>query len=78
MTVNGSKASAGLGDRFPRSNPFFRIAALTRSEVKIGLVSGSFQDGAKTQKLAIGESITLVKQPEGTAYKVVLVSISGG
>ena len=78
MTVNGTKVAAGVGDRFPESNPLFRVAALTSTYVKVGLASGSFQDGAKTQKLGIGASITLVKQPEGTPYKLILVSISGG
>jgi hypothetical protein len=76
MTVNGTKVAAGVGDQFPREHPFFRVAALTSTYVKIGLVSGSYANGASTQKVALGRSVTFVKQPEGTPYKIVLVRVA--
>jgi hypothetical protein len=75
VSVNGSSQTVSAGVSFPRSNPLFRIAAVGKTYVKIGLVKGHFLDGKATEKLIVGKSITLVSQPDGTPYTIALVSI---
>ena len=76
IRLNGRGQTARAGTAFPERDPLFRIVSVGSSYVKIGLVSGRFLNGSKTQKLPVGNSLTLVKQPEGTVYKITLVSVS--
>ena len=76
LTVNGTAERVAAGGAFPASDPLFRVASIGASSVQIGLVSGSFSDGSKTMKLAVGRKLTLVSQPDGLRYTIKLVSIS--
>ncbi|TMJ93419.1 MAG: hypothetical protein E6G67_12475 [Actinobacteria bacterium] len=76
VSVNGASQAIRVGAAFPRSNPLFRLVSVSAGSVKIGLVSGRFLNGSATQKLAVGKSLTLVSQPGGLSYKIVLLSLS--
>jgi hypothetical protein len=76
VQVNGSQARVALAQPFPKANPYFQITEIGSNYVKVGLVSGSYLNGSRTQKIRVGHSLTLVKQPEGTPYRITVVSVS--
>jgi hypothetical protein len=75
IDVNGSRETIAVGAAFPSGDPIFRLAALTRTVASIGLVTGSFSNGAETVQVDVGDSITLVSQPDGLRYKITIVSV---
>jgi hypothetical protein len=75
IDTNGDRESVSVGGTFPSEDPLFRLAALTSTKASIGLVSGSFSNGREIVKVAVGDSITLVSQPDGTRYKITIVSV---
>jgi len=76
VAVNGTSETLHVGTRFPAGDPLFTVVSIGSGWIKIGLVSGHFLDGSKTEKLPVGKSLTLVKQPDGVGYKITLVSVS--
>jgi hypothetical protein len=76
VQVNGSQAKVALDEAFPKSNPLFKITKIGANYIRVGLVSGSYLNGARTQKIAVGHSLTLVKQPEGTPFRISLLGVS--
>ncbi len=75
IDTNGDRESVSVGGTFPSEDPLFRLASLTSTKASIGLVSGSFSNGREIVKVAVGDSITLVSQPDGTRYKITIVSV---
>lgn len=76
LSVNGSQQLVPVGGTFPKSDPVFRLASVASTSVRIGLVSGSFSSGVDTIKIAVGKSVTLVSQPDGTRYTIKLLRVS--
>ena len=75
LTVNGSVERVAVGEAFPTGDPVFRVASVTPTTARIGLVSGSFSNGRKVE-LEIGERVTLVSQPDGGRYRLKLVALA--
>lgn len=76
LDVNGSQARVALGSTFPKSDPLFRVTKIGSDYIRVGLVSGSFLNGSSTQKIKVGHSLTLLKQPEGVPFKVTVRTVS--
>jgi len=78
LLVNGALESVVLGAAFPAAEPTFRLVALDAAAklVRIGLVSGSFSTGSPTVELAVGETLTLVSQPDGVRFEIKLKKLS--
>ena len=70
LSINDIDETVTTGGRFPASNPVFRLVAIDGNAVVIGLVSGAFSTGTSTIDVEIGETRTLVSQPDGTRYRV--------
>ena len=75
LTVNGASETVLVGDSFPASDPTFKLVAVKDTTAKIGLVTGSFSTGADTIDLKVGQTLTLVSQPDGIRYVIKLVGI---
>jgi hypothetical protein len=73
--VNGTSETVAVGGQFPSSDPTFRLVSVSGTGAVVGLVSGSFEGGASTVDLAVGEELELVADPDGTRYVVALVSV---
>jgi hypothetical protein len=77
LEVNGQSENISLGGRFPASDPVFVLKAIGDQKVDVGLVSGaSFSDGKAVQSINVGETLTLVADPDGTTYTIKLISIA--
>lgn len=75
IAVNGAPQQIATGGAFPSADPVFRLAALDADGGEIGLVEGQFSTGAGTITIAVGETRTLVSQPDGTRFRVRLVRV---
>jgi hypothetical protein len=76
LTVNGVAESVLASSSFPASDPVFKLVAVKGKKIKIGLVTGSFSTGVPTIDLEVGESLTLVSQPDGIRYVIKLLGLS--
>lgn len=75
LTVNGDVVVVAVGDVFPTADPAFKLVAIEATVVKIGLASGSFSNGVQTLDLELGESVTLISQPDGARFTIKVTSI---
>jgi hypothetical protein len=75
LDINDSAETVDVQGTFPESDPIFRLASVSSSSVKIGLVSGKFSNGKKTITVRRGKSVTLVSQPDGVRYVIKFVSV---
>jgi hypothetical protein len=76
VSVNGSSEDVAVGDEFPAGDPAFRLVSVTSRAAKIGLVSGSFSTGSETIEIAVGETLILIAETDGTRYVVRLESVA--
>jgi hypothetical protein len=76
LTVNGAAETVAVGGSFPASDPTFKLVAVKGETVKIGLVTGSFSTGVQTIDLKVGQTLTLVSQPDGIRYVIKLVAVT--
>jgi hypothetical protein len=78
LLVNDGLESVALGAAFPAAEPTFRLVALDAAAklVRIGLVSGSFSTGSPTVEVAVGETLTLVSQPDGVRFEIKLKKLT--
>jgi hypothetical protein len=75
LDVNGTRETLGVNAIFPAADPVFTLAAVSKKSVKIGLVTGEFSTGVPTVTVKLGESVTLVSEPDGLQYIIKLVSV---
>lgn len=75
ITINGDVIVVRVGDVFPVADPAFRIVAIEGNVVKVGLASGSFSNGVDTLDLEVGESVTLISQPDGARFTIKITSL---
>jgi hypothetical protein len=75
ISVNGVRETLGLNATFPASDPIFRLKAISKGGVKIGLVTGSFTDGQAEIAVKVGKSVTLVSQPDGLRFVIRVISV---
>jgi hypothetical protein len=73
LMVNGKRESVRVGASFPSSNPIFRLVAVTRGDVRIGIANGSYASGAQTVLLRPGRAMTLVDTATHARYKLQLL-----
>jgi hypothetical protein len=78
LTVNGAAETVAVGGSFPAADPVFRLASINGKTAQIGLVTGSFSTGVATLDLKVGETLTLVSQPDGVRYKIKLLNLTVG
>lgn len=77
LEINGQSENVSLGASFPASDPTFDLRAIRNQTVDIGLVSGaSFNDGKAVQSINVGETLTLVADPDGATYTIKLISVA--
>jgi hypothetical protein len=78
LSINDITQDVAVGASFPSSNPVFKLVMIDGDAIKVGLVSGAFSTGTTTISVDLGESRTLVSQPDGTRYRVKYVGRRAG
>lgn len=78
LVVNDALESVKLGTAFPAVEPTFRLVSVDAAAklIRIGLVTGSFSTGSPTVELAVGETLTLVSQPDGVRFEIELKKLT--
>jgi hypothetical protein len=76
VTTNGRRQLVYVGDGFPAADPVFRLVALAKKAVRVGVLGGSFIDGVPTIKLARGKPVTLANEADGSQYVIKLVRLT--
>lgn len=80
LIVNEVEETIGVGGAFPTEDPVFELASISGETAMIGLVTGSFSTGVPNVDLNVGETLTLISQPDGVRYEIELIRVyaSGG
>jgi hypothetical protein len=73
--VNGAAETVRARTTFPAGDPVFRLASIAAGTVRIGLVAGAFDGGAKTVAVRVGESVVLVSRPDGLRYRIKVLGV---
>jgi hypothetical protein len=76
ISVNGIVAAVSVGETFPDRDPAFTLVAIEGNTVKIGLSDGTFSTGGETIDLSVGDSVTLISQPDGARFTVNIIEIA--
>ncbi len=50
--------------------------AIDGNTVKIGLSDGTFSTGGETINLSVGDSVTLISQPDGARFTINIIEIA--
>ena len=74
--MNGVPEQVAVGDSFPRQEAAFKLIALNAGAAKVGLVTGSYDDGGHAITLPRGKTLTLMNTATGARYRLRLVSVS--
>jgi hypothetical protein len=74
ISLNGVPVRLTPGTLFPSGAPIFRLVSFKHGKARIGLVSGTFSNGAKTIVLTPGKTLVLQNTTGGGQYKLKLVS----
>jgi len=76
VTTNGKRQLVYVGDGFPTASPLFRLVALGKQTVRVGVLSGGFSNGVPTIKLMRGKRVTLANEADGSHYVVELIRLA--
>jgi hypothetical protein len=76
IEVNGAGETVAIGEAFPASDPTFELVSISGQTATIGLVSGSFSNGAETIAIEVGETLVLVSDPDETRYAIKIVGVA--
>lgn len=76
ISVNGKVVVVAVGATFPENDPAFQVVAVEGDIVKIGLAAGSFSNGIDTIDLRVGDTVTLISQPDGARFQLKVVKVS--
>jgi hypothetical protein len=76
IRVNGAPIVVSVGETFPSSDPAFTLVAVDGNVAEIGLVSGSFSNGVQTLHLKVGDTVTLISQPDGARFTLKLIELA--
>jgi hypothetical protein len=76
VEVNGAGETVSIGEAFPASDPTFELISISGQTAMIGLVSGSFSNGAETIAIEVGETLVLVADPDQTRYAIKIVGVA--
>lgn len=75
LSVNGERETVRVGKSFPAGDPIFRLSSIGPRTVRVGLVGGSFSGGRKTVEITIGESVVLLSEDDGVAYRLKIIAV---
>jgi hypothetical protein len=78
LSINDITEEVVVGANFPSSNPVFKLVLIDGDAINVGLVNGAFSTGTSTIDVELGESRTLLSQPDGTRYRVKYTGRQGG
>jgi hypothetical protein len=73
--VNGAAETVRTRSNFPAGDPVFRLASIAGRTVRIGLVAGAFDGGARTVAVRVGEAVVLVSRPDGLRYRIKVLGV---
>jgi hypothetical protein len=76
VKTNGRRQIIFVGDDFPKQGPLFKLVALGKKNIRIGVLGGSFTSGVATIKLAKGKRLTLANQADGSRYVLQLLRLT--
>jgi hypothetical protein len=76
IEVNGAGETVAIGEAFPASDPTFELISVSGQTAVVGLVSGSFSNGAETIAIDVGETLVLVSDPDQTRYAIKIVGVA--
>jgi hypothetical protein len=76
LKTNGHRQVIFVGEGFPTRNPLFKLIALGKTNIRIGVLGGSFTSGAPTIKLVKGKRLTLANQADGSRYVLQLLRLT--
>jgi hypothetical protein len=76
IELNGDVEGVDVGASFPASDPIFRLLSINDETAEVGLVTGSFSNGAETINVGIGETLVLVSDPDRSRYAIKLISVA--
>ena len=76
IRINGAVVVVEVGGTFPENDPAFELVAVEDGVAKIGLVSGTFSNDVETLDLQVGDTVTLISQPDGARFTLKLVELS--
>ena len=76
IKTNGHRQVVAVGDGFPTGQPLFKVVALGKKGVRIGVVGGSFTSGIPTLLLKKGHKIELANEADGSHYILQLVRLT--
>jgi hypothetical protein len=76
ISVNGAEHEVAVGRSFPEGDPIFKLVSLKGSTAKVGIVGGSYANGAPTITLKRGgKPVTLMNTADGTTYVLRLTAV---
>lgn len=80
IRVNGVPEALELGATFPANDPVLVLVAENpgKREVRIGIVGGTYANGARTVSLRVGKPLVLENTATGATYRLVLVAVGDG
>jgi hypothetical protein len=76
VKTNGRRQILFVGDDFPKKGPLFKLVALGKKNIRIGVLGGSFTSGVATIKLRKGKRLTLANQADGSRYVLQLLRLT--
>jgi hypothetical protein len=76
VTTNGKRQLVYVGDGFPTASPLFRLVALGKQTVRVGVLSGGFSSGVPTIRLIRGKRVTLANEADGSHYVIELIRLA--
>ena len=68
ISINGGSQTVGRSQLFPEKAPAFRLVAVGRSSIRVGVAGGSFTGGRPTITIRRGRTVTLVNTATGVRY----------
>lgn len=76
VKTNGRRQVIFVGDDFPTGDPLFKLVALGKKNIRIGVLGGSFTSGVPTIKLLKGKRLTLANEADGSRYVLQLLRLT--
>jgi hypothetical protein len=78
IVLNGHKMKVKLGDSFPSSKPYFRLAGVGAGSLTLSVVKGGLASGSSTLKLKKHKPVTLVNTIDGGRFTIEYLSPAKG
>jgi hypothetical protein len=74
ISINGAKETVQLGAAFPTPEKLFTLVSVTTESARIGIVGGTFANGAETMTIERGKTLKLMNAASGAVYQLRVVS----